>query len=102
MLWDDLESKLTSDGTAFLEYTEGATKTKQGILHDQRHFMPKLFEHKGSVFPSNIVRRNDLTIYSIYKLLTIFIMSWWTLLVINYTKRAAMRRNQVFNDSTKY
>jgi len=66
MLWGDLEFKSTSDGTVYLEYTERATKTRKGISHDQRHFMPKIFEQKGIdldstvvFFLSNIVLRNN-------------------------------------------
>ena len=48
MRWDDVQRETSADGTEFLEYTEGQTKTRTGAEpKDTRTVKPKMFSVPG-------------------------------------------------------
>lgn len=47
MRWGDVELKHSSTGEEYLEFSERATKTRNGIDGDSRAFKPKLFANPG-------------------------------------------------------
>lgn len=44
MLWGDVELKTTSDNIEYIEFSERATKTRQGGRGQYRPFPPKAFQ----------------------------------------------------------
>lgn len=49
MLWGDLELGRTNgcNGRQYIEFTERATKTRKGQIHDIRAFNTKIWEERG-------------------------------------------------------
>ena len=50
MLWGDVELKISASGQEYLEFTERATKTRNGISGDTRPFAPKMFSKPGKIY----------------------------------------------------
>ena len=48
LLWGDVELKSTSEGEKFLEFSERATKTRQGLGNSRSH-PPKIVADSGNV-----------------------------------------------------
>ncbi|XP_021367431.1 uncharacterized protein KIAA1958-like [Mizuhopecten yessoensis] len=46
--WGDVEMKASSTGEGFLEFTERATKTKNGVNGGSRPYLPKRYEDNGN------------------------------------------------------